>query len=85
MRIGLFFRLPPGALKQLCLEDEINNCSVSVVFVCLYLPLYVKYFSLFYRHEGSAWLGEEGDLDLIGEFEKTGNLLPCVCVPPGKE
>lgn len=85
MRIGLFFRFPPGALKQLCLEDEINNCSVSVVFVCLYLPLCLQDFSLFYRREGSAWLGEEGDLDLIGGVEGTGNLLPHVCAQPGKE
>lgn len=85
MRIGQFFRYPPGALKQLCLEDEISNCSASVVFACLYLPLYVKDFSLFYRYGGSAWLGEKGGLDLIGGVEETGNLLLCVCAQPGKE
>lgn len=85
MRIGQFFEFPPGALKQLCLEDEISNRSASVVFACLYLPLYVKDFSLFYRQGRSAWLGEEGGLELRGGVEGAGNLLPCVCAQPGKE
>lgn len=69
VRIGLFFIFPPGALKHLYLEDEVSNCSVSVVFACLYFPLYVNDFFLFYRGGGSVWLGEEGGLALIGQAE----------------
>lgn len=46
------------------------------MFACLYLPLYIQDFSLFYRHEGSAWPGEEGDLDLIGGVEGLGTSCP---------